>query len=63
MPMNNDRKREIRAKSMQGTALLAFGILVAIAAAVVTSVWLAGLALGLLVSAVIVLYQVGKSLP
>jgi hypothetical protein len=63
MPMNNDQKRELRRKSMQGTALLALGIVAAIAALVTGSIWLGGLAVGLLASAVVVLHQVGKSLP
>ena len=63
MPPNNDQKREMRQRSMQGTALFGLGIVAAIAAVVTREVWLAGLAAGLLLSAIIVLYKVGKSLP
>jgi signal transduction histidine kinase len=63
MPMNSDQKREARQKSMQGTALFGLSIIAGIAAAVTGTVWLGGLAVALLVFAVILLYKVGKSLP
>ena len=48
---------------MQGTLLLALGFILAIAFAVSGSVWLIGVAGVLLVVGVVMLYQVGKSLP
>ena len=50
-------------RSMQGTALLVLGVVAAIAALLTSAIWLGGLALGLLVFAVILLQKVGKSLP
>jgi len=57
------RSNQIRRKSMQGTLLLALGILAVIAFAVTGSIWAAVAAAVLLVTAVLLLYQVGKSLP
>ena len=57
------RSNQMRRKSMQGTLLLALGILAVIAFAVTGSIWAVGAAVVLLVTAVLLLYQVGKSLP
>jgi hypothetical protein len=61
--MNNDQKRELRRKSMQGTALLALGIVAVIAALATGILWLGGLALVFLAAGLVVLQRVGKSLP
>jgi len=53
----------MRRKSMQGTLLFALGILAAIASAVTGSIWVAAAAVVLLLTGVLLLYQVGKSLP
>ena len=60
--MNSQRSSHIRRKSMYGTALFALGIAAAIASVVTGSVWLVGAALAFLVLALVLLYQVGKSL-
>jgi hypothetical protein len=57
------RSNQIRRKSMQGTLLFALGIIGAISFAVTGSIWVAGASVVLLVTAVFLLYQVGKSLP
>ena len=61
--MNSDHKSQIRRKSMYGTALFALGIVAAIASVATGSVWLAGAAAAFLVLGLVLLYQVGKSLP
>jgi general stress protein CsbA len=61
--VERDRKRKIRRKSMLGTVLFALGIIGAIAFAVTGSVWVVGAAVVFLVAGVLLLYQVGKSLP
>jgi len=48
---------------MLGTGLLAFGIIAAVAFLVDGSVWLVGVAVLCCVTAVVLLYQVGRSLP
>jgi len=58
-----ERKRALRAKSMMGTVLLALGIVGAVLAVVMSSVGIGLAALAILVPAVVMLYQVGKSLP
>jgi hypothetical protein len=63
VPVDRERRAQIRRKSMQGTLLFAFGILAAIAFAVTGSVWVIVASAVFLVSGVILLYQVGKSLP
>ena len=63
VPMDREARAQIRRKSMQGTLLFAFGILAAIAFAVTGSVWVIVASAVFLVSGVILLYQVGKSLP
>ena len=63
MLMVPTRSNQIRRKSMQGTLLFALGIIGAIVFAVTGSIWAAGAAAVLLVTAVLLLYQVGKSLP
>ena len=60
--MNRDQASQMRQKSMQGTILLALGIIAAIAFAVTGSFWLIGAAVAFLVPGVVMLYQVGKSL-
>lgn len=53
----------MRRKSMCGTLFFALGILAAGALVVSGSLWLAGAAVIFLVLGVVLLYQVGKSLP
>ena len=60
--MKSDQKAQMRRKSMQGTALFALGIIAAIAALVTGSVWLAGVAVVLVIPGVVMLLQVGRSL-
>ena len=60
--MNGDRKNELRRKSMLGTALLALGIVGALACVITGTVWVGAAAAVLLVPAVHMLCQVGKSL-
>jgi uncharacterized membrane protein len=48
---------------MQGTALFALGIAGAIAFALTGSIWVIGAAIVFSVAGVVLLYQVGKSLP
>jgi len=60
--MNSDQKSQIRLKSMYGTALFALGIMAAIAFVVTGSGWLVGAAVAFLLLALVLLYQVGKSL-
>jgi hypothetical protein len=57
------RKRKMRVKSMQGTVLFALGVIGALLSVIVGSVGLGIAALAVLVPGVIMLYQVGKSLP
>ena len=63
VPMNSVQKRQTRRKSMLGTVLFALGIMAVIASVTTGSVWLVGAAAILLVPGVMLLYQVGKSLP
>jgi hypothetical protein len=63
MPINSDQSSQIRRKSMWGTALFALGILAGISSVVTGSVWLIGGAVAFLVLGLVLLYQVGKSLP
>ena len=53
----------MRRRSMQGTGLFALGISGAIVSAVTGSVWVIVAAVVFLVAGVLMLYQVGKSLP
>jgi hypothetical protein len=57
------RSNQTRRKSMQGTFLFALGIIGAIVFAVTGSIWVACAAVVLLVTGVLLLYQVGRSLP
>lgn len=50
-------------RSMLGTVLFALGIIGAIVSAVTGSIWVIGAAVVFLVAGVVLLYQVGKSLP
>jgi CHASE2 domain-containing sensor protein len=61
--MNRDQRTQMRWKSMLGVVLFAAGIIGAIAFAVTGSFPVIGAAVGSLVSGVVLLYQVGKSLP
>lgn len=61
--VDTDRKSQMRHKSMQGTVLFALGIIGAIAFAVTGSVWVVAAAVVFLVAGVVLLYQVGRSLP
>jgi general stress protein CsbA len=63
VPLDRDQKRQVRRKSMCGTVLFALGIIGAIASAVTGSVWVIVAAVVFLVAGVLMLYQVGKSLP
>ena len=60
--MNGDRKNELRRKSMLGTALFALGIAGVPACVITGAVWVGAAAAALLVLAVHMLCQVGKSL-
>ena len=62
VPMNSDRKSQMRRRSMHGTVLFALGIMAAIAFVATGSVWLVGAAVVFLVPGVVMLYQVGQSL-
>ena len=53
----------MRRKSMYGTALFALGIMAAIASVLIGSVWLVGAAVAFLLPGLVLLYQVGRSLP
>ena len=53
----------MRRRSMYGTALFALGIVALIAAVVNRSTWLGAAAAVMLVPGMVMLYQVGKSLP
>ena len=61
--VDRERRAQIRRKSMQGTLLFALGILAALAFAVNGSIWLIVVSAVFLVAGVVLLYQVGKSLP
>jgi hypothetical protein len=61
--MNGDRKKELRTKSMLGTLFFTLGIVGAVLFVITGSVWTGVAAVALLASGVILLYQVGKSLP
>lgn len=63
VPLDRNQIRQIRRRSMQGTALLALGIAGAIAFAVTGSIWVIVAAVVFSVAGVVLLYQVGKSLP
>jgi len=60
--MNVDCKNELRRKSMLGTALFGLGIVGAVAFVITGSIWVGAAAVVLLVPAVVMLSQVGKSL-
>ena len=47
---------------MQGTVLLALGIIAVVLSLIVGSAWIAGVAAAFLIPAVIILYRVGRSL-
>ena len=63
MSPNRGPNRQLRRKSMLGTGLFALGIIGAIASAVSGSIWLIGAAIVFLAVGVLMLQQVGKSLP
>ncbi len=60
--MNSDQASKMRRRSMLGTVLLVLGIIAAIAFAATSALWLIGVAVALVALAVVMLYQVGKSL-
>jgi hypothetical protein len=60
--MGSNQKAQIRRRSMQGTVLLALGVIAAIASVATGSLWLVGAAVVLLVPGVVMLRRVGKSL-
>jgi hypothetical protein len=60
--MNDDRKREVRTKSMLGTVLLALGIIGTLLFVITGAVWMGAAAVALLVPGIVMLYQVGKTL-
>jgi hypothetical protein len=57
------RSTQMRRKSMVGTALLAFGIIAAVAFLVTGSLWILAAAAMACVVAVVLLCQVGRLLP
>ena len=61
--MNGDRKRDVRGKSMLGTALFALGIVGAVVFVITGYGWVGVVAVAVFLLGVILLYQVGKSLP
>jgi hypothetical protein len=61
--MNGDRKGKARGKSMLGTTLFALGIIGAVVFLVMGYAWVGVVAVVVLLLGVILLYQVGKSLP
>jgi membrane-bound ClpP family serine protease len=61
--MNRHRKSEVRGKSMLGTVLFALGIIGTVLSVITPSVWTGVAGVALLVHGIIMLYQVGKSLP
>jgi hypothetical protein len=61
--MNGDRKAKARGKSMLGTALFALGTIGAVVFPVMGYAWVGGVAVAVFLLGVILLYQVGKSLP
>jgi hypothetical protein len=60
--MTGGHKGQMRGKSMLGTTLFALGIVGAVLFVITGSVWVAVAAAVVLVPAVVMLYQVGKSL-
>jgi hypothetical protein len=60
--VNSDRKTKMRRRSMYGVALFAAGILGLIASLVTGSIYVGAAAVVVLIPAVVMLYQVGKSL-
>jgi hypothetical protein len=60
--MNRVRTRQNKRKSMLATLSFALGIIAAVLAVILGSVWIAGLAAVLLIPAMIALYQVGKAI-
>ena len=60
--MKDDRKREVRGKSMLGTVLFTLGIIGVLLFAITGSVWMGAAAAVLLVPGIVMLYQVGKAL-
>ena len=63
VPLDSNQKRQVRRKSMCGTVLFALGIIGAIASAVTGSIWVLVASVVFLVAGVLMLDQVGKSLP
>ena len=63
VPLDRDQNRQVRRRSMQGTGLFALGIIGAIAFALTGSLWVIGAAIVFLVAGLLILQQVGKSLP
>jgi hypothetical protein len=61
--MDRDQKNQMRRRSMQPMLLFALGISGAIVSAVTGSLWVIVAAVIFLVAGVLMLYQVGKSLP
>jgi Fe2+ transport system protein B len=61
--MAGQRERGVRGKSMLGTVLFALGIIGIVLSVITASVWTGVAAVALLLPGIIMLYQVGKSLP
>ena len=61
--MNSDQRTHLHWKSMLGVVLFAAGIIGAIAFAVTGSFLVIGVAVVSLLAGVVLLYQVGKTLP
>jgi hypothetical protein len=60
--MSANRNPQVKRKSMVGTALLAFGIIAGVAFLGTGSLWLVAVAALLCMTAIVLLYQVGRSL-
>jgi hypothetical protein len=60
--MNANRSAQLKRKSMIGTAMLAFGIIAAAAFLVTGSLWMVAGAALLCATAIVLLYQEGRSL-
>ena len=56
-------RAQLKRKSMLGTALLAFGIIATVTFLVTGSLWLLAVSAVFGVLAIVLLYQVGRSLP
>ena len=60
--MKSGDRREIRRKSMLGTALFVLAIVAAVLFPITGSIWWAAAAVALLIPAIVMLYQAGSSI-